>query len=820
MPARLLHPEDVCRHTAADRWTFDTTEDLTPLAEMTGQGRAAEALRFGLGIRRKGYNLFVLGARGTGKHTAVFDALERRARAEPTPPDWCYVQDFDQWHRPAVLRLPPGEGNAFRRDLDKLIEELTAAVPAMFRGEEYRARRSAIEKAFNAAEKKLVEAMEDAAEAQGVAFLRAPDGFAFTALRDGEPVPFNEIDKLDDEATAAYEAAVESLQEPLSQLLSGLEGLQRDTDDKVDALDRGMTATLVAARMEKVEARWAHVPDAREHLDAVKRDVPESLWIFAPMEDDDDEDDKHGHDAAGDDDDEAAPLLGPGDTRPGAAARRRYSVNVLVDRAGLTGAPVVYEALPTYGNLVGRVEHVARMGALVTDFRLVKAGALHRANGGYLVIDVDRLMSHPGAWEGLKHALRAGEARVETLERMLSMATTRALEPEPIPLDVKVVLVGERWMYYELEEADAEFGELFKVAVDFEDDMPRTPETELATARWIATFARRESLRPFARLACARVVDQSARAAGHAAKLTSRYDDLADLLREADHVAAGLGHPHVTEDDVVGAWEARVHRLDRLRESVLEDIRRGMLRVEVAGAVAGQVNALAVIDMGRFAFAHPSRVTARVRVGNGEVIDVERETDLGGEIHTKGVLILTGWLGARYAVETPLSLTASLVFEQSYAGVDGDSASSAEAYALLSALSEVPLKQSVAVTGAIDQQGRVQAVGGVNEKIEGFFDVCRALGLSGEQGVVIPRANAGDLMLRDDVVEAVAAGRFRVWAVETIDEGVEVLTGVPAGERGADGRFPDGSINGRVEARLVGFAARRRNFLRGTEWSG
>jgi lon-related putative ATP-dependent protease len=813
MPARLLYPEDVCRRTAADRWTFDTTEDLAPITEMTGQERAAEALRFGLGIRRKGYNLFVLGARGTGKHTAVFEALERRAHTEPTPHDWCYVQDFDQWHRPCALRLPPGEGNAFRRDLDRLIDELTTAIPAMFRGEEYRARRAAIEKGFSAAEKKLVTAMEETAEAQGVAFLRTPDGFAFTALREGEPVPFDEIDKLDDEAQSTYETAVEALREPLAEFLSDLEALQRDTDDKVDALERSMVAALVAARMEKLEERWANVPDARRHLDAVKRDVPDNLWIFVPDDDDDDDDPEHD---GTDDDDETAPILGPSDTRPGAAARRRYTVNVIVDRTGLTGAPVVYEDLPTYGNLVGRVEHVARMGALVTDFRLIKAGSLHKANGGYLVLDVDRLLSHPGAWEGLKHALRTGKARIETLERMLSMATTRALEPEPIPLDVKVVLVGERWMYYELEEADPEFGELFKVAVDFDDDMPRTPETELATARWIATFARRESLRPFARHACARVVDQSARAAGHAARLTTRYDDLADLLREADHVAAGLGHPYVTEDDVISAWEAHVHRLDRLRESVIEDIRRGVLRVEVSGAEVGQVNALAVIDMGRFAFAHPSRVTARVRVGNGEVIDVERETELGGEIHSKGVLILTGWLGSRYAVETPLSLTASLVFEQSYVGVDGDSASSAEAYALLSALAEVPLEQSVAVTGAIDQQGRVQAVGGVNEKIEGFFDVCRALGITGRQGVVIPRANVGDLMLRDDVVEAIAAGRFRVWAVETIDEGIEVLTGLPAGTRGPDGRFPEGTINHRVEARLLNFASRRRQFLRAT----
>ena len=815
MPARVLHPDDVRRATASSHWNFDSTEDLAPLAEMTGQGRASEALRFGLGMRRGGYNLFVLGARGTGKHTTVFEAIARRARNEPTPHDWCYVQDFDQWHRPRALRLSPGEGHAFRKDIERFVEELITALPATFRGDEYRVRRGALERAFDSTEKKLVAEIEEKAEAQGLAFLRASDGYAFSVMREGEAVPFNELDKLTEEEQSAYETAVEALQEPLADMLSRVEALQRETDEKVDALDRAMATAAVAPRAEKLRARWGHVAELRAHLDAVERDIPDNLWVFMPEAREPSDGDMRHDEAA--DEEEGTAMLGPGDTRPGASARRRYQVNVIVDRTGLVGAPVVYEDLPTYGNLVGRVEHVARMGALVTDFRLVKGGALHRANGGYLVIDVDRLLSHPGAWEGLKHALRAKEVRIETLERMLSMATTRSLEPEPIALDVKVVLVGERWMYYELEEADPEFSELFKVAVDFDDDMPRTPETELAMARWVATVVRNESLRPFARGAVARVVDRSARLSGNAARLSTRYDDLSDLLRESDHHAAEQGRPLVTEDDVIAARDARVHRLDRLREVVLDEIRRGVLRVEVAGAVTGQVNALAVIDMGRFAFAHPSRVTARVRLGSGEVIDVERETSLGGEIHTKGVLILAGWLGARYAADVPLSLHASLVFEQSYAGVDGDSASSAEAYALLSALAEVPLRQSVAVTGAIDQHGRVQAVGGVNEKIEGFFDVCAALGLSGEQGVVIPRANAGDLMLRDDVVQAVTTGKFRVWTVETVDEGIEVLTGLRAGERDAEGRFAEGSLNARVEARLVAFAAKRRGFVRGAE---
>ncbi len=809
MPARELHPEEIYRRTSTEGWSFETTEDLTPLAEMAGQHRATEALRFGLGIRRKGYNLFALGPAGTGKHSTVFEAIERRARTEPTPPDWCYVQDFEQSYRPRALKVPPGEGNAFRKDVDRLIEELTTAVPAMFRSDEYRVRRAAIEKGFDQSEKKLVEELETQTEAQGIGLLRTPGGYAFTMQREGENVPLAEMENASDEEQEKYEAAVDALQEPLAVMLGHVEALQREMADKIEVLDKSMTAAVVTARIEKVKSRWAHVPEVLEHLDAIDRDVPENLWTFAPVE----ADDEHEDEAGDDDEEERGPVLSANDSRPGAAARRRYQINVVVDRTGVVGAPVVYEDLPTYGNLIGRVEHVARMGALMTDYRLVKAGALHRANGGYLVLDVDRLLSHPGAWEGLKRALRTGEVRIETLERMLTMATTRSLEPEPIPLDVKVALVGERWMYYELEERDPEFSELFKVAVDFEDEMPRTRDNELALARWVATFARRESLRPLSKGAVARVIDRAARIAEHASKLSTRFEALADLLREADHHASELGRPVVTEDDVISAYDARVRRLDRLRSVVLDEIRRGVLRVEVEGTRVGQVNALAVIDLGRFAFAHPNRVSARVRVGAGEVLDVERETDLGGSIHTKGLMILSGWLGGRYARELPLSLHGTVVFEQSYVGVDGDSASSAEAYALLSALAEVPVRQSVAVTGAIDQLGRVQAVGGVNEKIEGFFDVCAMRGLTGAEGVVIPRANVGDLMLRDDVVQAVRDGRFHVWAVESIDEGIEVLTGLRAGERNEQGEFPLDSVNGRVETALVAFARRRRDFL-------
>ena len=491
---------------------------------------------------------------------------------------------------------------------------------------------------------------------------------------------------------------------------------------------------------------------------------------------------------------------------------RRYQVNVVVDHSGATGAPVIYEDHPTVQNLVGRIEHMAQMGALVTDFNLIKAGALHRANGGYLILDARKVLLQPFAWEELKRALRSREIRIEVLGQTLSLVSTVSLEPEPIPLDVKVILLGERMLYYTLYEADPDFGELFKVAADFEDQMDRTADNHLLYARMIGTIARQEGLRPLDRAAVARVIEQSARLAGDAEKLSTHVHSIADLLREADYWAGEAQHHVIAAMDVQHAIDAQIRRLDRVRERIQEEIQRGTILIDTQGAAVGQVNGLSVLSMGQFAFGRPSRITARVRLGRGEVVDIEREVALGGPIHSKGVLILSAYLGARYAADRPLSLSASLVFEQSYSGVEGDSASSAELYALLSALADLPVKQGLAVTGSVNQRGQVQAIGGVNEKIEGFFDTCRAQGLTGEQGVLIPASNVKHLMLRHDVVAAVAAAQFQVYAVETIDQGIELLTGVPAGERDNAGAFPAGSVNQRVEARLVELAEKRLAF--------
>jgi lon-related putative ATP-dependent protease len=530
------------------------------------------------------------------------------------------------------------------------------------------------------------------------------------------------------------------------------------------------------------------------HLDAVQRDVVENVHDFL---------------GSGDGEDAAAQIRRLLSETP---ATHRYGVNVVVDNGGAKGAPVIYEDLPTHASLVGRIDHHSHFGTLVTDFSLIRSGALHRANGGYLVLDVRKVLQQPFAWEDLKRALRTREIRIEPPERLIGLSGTSSLEPERIPLDMKVVLLGERLLYHLLAEYDPDFLELFKVAADFEEEIDRGPGSELEYARLAATLGRSQGLRPFGREAVARVVEEGARLAGDGEKLSTHVQGIADLLREASQLAGEAGREVVERTDVQAAVEGRIRRADRVRQRLLEETRRGTILIATAGTAVGQVNGLSVVQLGQFAFGRPSRITARVRMGKGEVVDIEREVELGGPIHSKGVLILAGFLGARYAADRPFTLSASLVFEQSYSGVEGDSASSAELYALLSALSGLPIRQSLAVTGSVNQLGEIQAIGGVNEKIEGFFDLCQARGLTGDQGVLVPASNVKHLMLRSDVVEAAGAGRFHVYPVETVDQGVELLTGMAAGERGPDGQFPDGTVNARVVARLAEMAERARAF--------
>lgn len=790
LPADRLY-----RRCDPDKFPFATTDELDPLAEAIGQARAFDAVQFGIGMRHAGYNLYVLGPAGAGKHALVRQYLDGRAAVGAHPPDWCYVNNFNDGHKPRALKLPAGRGSVLRADMQQLVEELRATIPALFESEEYHNRVEQIDAEFNERQASAFEALAQDAASQNIVLLHTPGGFSFAPAKNNEVVSPDEFDKLSDAEREKIAHDIEVLQARLEKIIRQVRQWRKERFAKIRELNRETTLFAVGHLIDDLKARYTDLPEVQAYLDTVQRDVVDSADEFR----------KPQELPAG------LALMQGGESQ----GFRRYQVNLLVEHAAPDGAPVVYEQHPSYQNLVGRVEHIAQFGTLITDFSLIKPGALHQANGGYLMLDVYKLLSQPYAWEGLKRALSTREIRIESLGQVFSLISTVSLEPEAIPLDVKVVLFGDRLFYYLLAEYDPDFPELFKVAADFEDEVDRNDANDLLYARLIGTMGRRAQLRPFERGGVARVIEHCSRAIGDAEKLSTHMQGLSDLLREADYWAGQAQRPHIVAEDVERAIEARIRRADRIRARVQEEIQRGTLMIDTDGAMIGQVNGLSVIQLGDYAFAHPTKITATTRFGDGEMIDIQREVELSGAIHSKGVLILSSFLAARYASNHPLSLTASLVLEQTYAEVEGDSASAAELCALLSSLADLPIKQSLAVTGSVNQFGQVQAIGAVNEKIEGFFDVCNARGLTGEQGVLIPAANVKHLMLRRDVVAAAEAGRFHIYPVENIDEAITILTGVAAGEPDAKGMLPPDCVNYRVAARLIEYTLIRQATISG-----
>jgi lon-related putative ATP-dependent protease len=785
LPAALLHR--VCR---PEELPFQLSSELADAPAMIGQERAAEAVEFALRMRRKGYNVYALGPAGTGRHQLVEDLLKGSAPTESTPPDWCYVNNFADPQKPHCLDLPAGQAAGFAAAMKHLIDELRIALPAAFERDEYRARREVVEQQFKGHSEEAFGGLQERADVKGITLIRTPMGLALAPQRDGKVMQREDFEALPEEERKRIEADLAAAQTELEAVMRRVPQWEREHRDALRALNRDTTGFAVASLIGDLRKEYADLPDVIEYLDAVERDIKENVDDFLPQPQQSGE-----------------PSSQPATASAQAAMEdmrfRRYQVNVVVDNGGRQGAPVIYEDNPTYQNLVGRVEHLARFGALITDFNLILAGALHRANGGYLILDAERLIAGGYGWAALKRALQSGEIRIESIEQALSLASTVTLQPEPIPIDVKVVLVGSPLLYYLLSSRDDDFAELFKIAADFDDRVARSGEATLLYARVIATIVRREHLRAFDRDAVARVIEQAARLAGDSDRLSTSMRAIVELLQEADQLAADAGKEVVGAAEVQGALDAKVRRGDRIYRRMQEEIGRRTIRIETDGEMLGQINGLSVISLGALAFGNPTRITAQVRMGRGEVVDIEREVQLGGPLHSKGVLILSGFLGGRFGASRPLSLHASLVFEQSYGGVDGDSASAAELFALLSALAEVPIRQCFAVTGSVDQHGIIQAIGGANEKIEGFFDVCKAAGLTGKQGCIIPASNVKHLMLRADVVAAAEAGQFRVIPMETIDQGLELLTGVAAD-----------ITNRKIAARLDDFAAQAAALMR------
>jgi lon-related putative ATP-dependent protease len=796
-PISKLPPEKLYRTCDPGEFSFSTTEELDGPIKPAGQKRALEAITFGMGIRHEGFNLFALGPNGTGKQSAITSFLEGIAPGSPLPSDWCYVNNFEKPRHPKALQLPSGRAVRFAGDIEQLVEALFTVLPAAFSSEEYQAQEKNIREKFQEEQTGAIELLEQKAAEKNIALIRTPAGFAFAPVKNGEVINPEEFMKLTKEEQETIEKEIDELKNALQSIMGQIPKWQRETQERIKELNRTIASFALKPLFAELAATYQSIPEAVDYLKSLENDIIGNFEQFLEKEPDPREQ-----------------YLGlpPGRFGMKSPSFNRYRVNVIVDNSRNTGAPVIYEDKPACQNLVGDIEHLSQMGTLVTDFTLIKPGALHRANGGYLLIDARRLLLEPLAYEALKKALRTKQIRIESLGQLYSLISTVSLEPEPIPLDIKVVLLGERSLYYMLNDYDPDFSELFKVAADFDDDMPSDRENRMTYAGIISAMVRNDGLRHFDRSAVARVIEQGSRLAFDATKLTTHLQSIYDLVHEADYHAAAEKRTTVSAEDVQHAIDAKMYRSSRVQEKMKEATLKNVILIETEGEKTGQINGLAVYSIGGQSFGQPGKITARVRLGKGEVIDIEREVEMGGPIHSKGVMILSGFLGARFAQEQPLSLSASLVFEQSYSGVEGDSASSAELYVLLSALSGAPVKQCFAVTGSVNQHGEVQAIGGVNEKIEGFFDLCKARGLNGKHGVLIPASNIDNLMLRSDIVEAVRAGLFSVYPVTRIDEGIEILTGIPAGSPDKDGRYPDGTINGMVMERLHDMARKLRKF--------
>ncbi|MDR0737059.1 MAG: AAA family ATPase [Zoogloeaceae bacterium] len=785
-----LPPDALRRHSDPDALGFASTAELSPLPFALGQERAEEAIAFGLAIAHPGYHIFVMGEPGESRHTTLFRLVRELAAKGRTPPDLCYLHNFAEPRAPRLLRLPAGRGARLKADLRQLTLDLRPAIEAALNADSHVDRVKSLQEKHKKREEEAIAALGKASEADALGLINTPEGFIFMPMRNGQSMSQEEFEALSAEARQRIEAQVEAWDEKLADLLSEFPGWRQELMRALAHAERHALRPVLAHLTRDLRRHYADLAEVIRFIDAICDDVIQRAAKGLLEEEGETDEDGEGGDA------NAAHLL-------------RYQLNLLVDHGKTRGAPVVREDNPGFGNLIGNIEHFPSAHGQATHFNMIRAGALHRANGGYLVLDAARLFAQPFAWDGLKRALKSGRIAIEPPAEAQGWSSQVTLSPAPAPCQLKVILVGERELFALLTENDPDFGELFKVAADFADDLPRTLENEQRFARLIADIGKHAGLPPFDAPAVALLIEEAARHAEHAGRLSLSTRHMSDLMRESGfyaHRAAG-DVDVIAADAVRAALAARRRRVSRYPQAILEDILEGGTLISTEGKRAGQANALVVVELAGVCYGHPARVTATARVGDGDVVDIERETELGGAIHSKGVLILTAFLAARYARHQPLSLSASLVFEQSYGQVEGDSASLAELCALLSALAQVPIRQSLAITGSVNQFGEVQVIGGVNEKIEGFFDLCAARGLTGEQGVLIPAASQPHLMLRPDVVEAARAGHFHIYAVATVDEAMQRLTGLPAGTPDTRWMLPRDSINEKVAKALAEMTA-------------
>jgi lon-related putative ATP-dependent protease len=777
-------------------FSFETTAEVDDTINFIGQRRAHEAIQFGIRIKHNGYNLYALGQEGIGKHFIVNTILKQEALKRPTPPDWCYVYNFKKPRHPVAIQLPPGVGSALKQDMEKLVDDLKTTLPALFETIEHQARIKQIVEEMTVKQQEYFNALQQEAEEQEMTILSTSKGFVVVPSKGGKVLSARDLESLSKEERRHTEEVTEELNEHLANVIRKVQKLHKDRIKQEKDSERQFAGNAAKRLISKLKKKYKDLPRIIKYFDDVQEDIVSNVKLFLKPE-------------------EKTTSSMWGESHPSEFDFSRYQINVIIDNANQKGAPVLYEDNPRDYNIIGRIEHVSQLGTLMTDFTLIRPGALHRANGGFLIIDTHKILEHTWAWEALKRALITKEIKISLPPHTISVTSTSTLEADPIPLDIKIVLIGNRFDFYDLRDTDALFNILFKVAVDFEETIHRNETTIQLFAKLLATHAKKMNTRPLDRFAVARVIDQCSRLAEDIEKISIQFNSILELLEEADHWAEEADHDVITESDVQHAIDSQLFRLDHNQQLLYEEIQRGILLIKTDGKNIGQINALTTYRFGEFTFGFPSRITASVRMGREGIIDIEREVNLSGPIHSKGILILSGFLRGRFAPKMPLTLSASIVFEQSYGSIDGDSASVAELCSLLSALAKIPIKQTLAVTGSVNQHGLVQAIGNVNEKVEGFFEICKKRGLLGDQGVVIPKINVKNLLLKKDLLEAIKNNEFHIYTIETIDEAIEILLGVPAGERNDEGNYPEGTVNFLVEKQLEEFAKIHRRWARG-----
>lgn len=788
LPVQELRMEQLHYYCSDGCLDFETTSTVPPLEGMIGQERAVKAMEFGLRTKNSGYNIFVSGMVGTGKLTYAKQAVGKLAKGQPVPQDWCYVNNFEDSSRPIAISFPSGTGSIFRQDMGEMLENLQNDVTKAFSSEDYERERTAIMKAFQEKRGEMLEAFSKKAETFAVLSKWSTTGFMMVPLLDGKPVSEEEFQKLDDEKKNIIQANLQAAHDLAIDVIRRVQNLEREVRDKIRDLDSKVALFAVGHLIDEFQEKYLDNADVSKYLEAVKQDVVKNINDFKQT-------------SSGEEDVTMAFFKKTAQE----VMRERHAVNLLVDNRTCEGAPVIIETNPNYYNLCGRVEYSSRMGVVSTDFMMVKAGAFHLANGGYLIINAMDVLMNPGVWEAMKRLLKTKKLDIESLGEQYGLIAMASVKPQPIPVDVKVIMLGSSYLYHIMYQYDEDFRKLFKIHADFDVQMDNTPENVGKLAAFVSATIKKENLKEFTRDAVASVAEYSTRLSGRQTKFTARFNQIEEILCEADSWAALEGATITGAHHVAKAIEEKRYRANKYEERIQEMFKEGIYLIDTDGAKVGQVNGLSVMGVGEYAFGKPSRITANTYLGRAGLINIERETKMSGAAHSKGILILGGYLGNKYAQNTPLSVTVSLAFEQLYDGVDGDSASSTELYAILSSLAELPLRQDIAVTGSFNQKGEIQPIGGVTEKIEGFFEVCKIKGITGSQGVIIPQQNVKDLALNKEVIAAVGAGKFHIYPIANVDEGIELLTGVPAGKANRKGVYPKKSVHARVIAKLQAY---------------